>query len=272
MEIGMARFDGKHIFVTGAGSGFGRRTAERFAEEGAAEIYLVDLLQDRLDVVAEEIRKRGSNPISLCFDLADAAKCSEAMAKALSRGPLDVLICNAAEVEEKRFINIELASWKRQLAVNLTAYFILGRDAARSMVEQKSGVILFTSSIDAQGHSLGFTPYCVTKAGEVSLMKSMAVELARSGVRVNSVSPGPADTQQSTDLVGEDLMEKWRKYGFPETPLNRLVSVNDIANAFLYLASDDASFVTGHDLVVDGGHTADLYEIPYPENSEHTYV
>ena len=99
----------------------------------------------------------------------------------------------------------------------------------------------------------------------------MAVELARSGVRVNSVSPGPADTQQSTDLVGKELMEKWRKHGFPEVPLNRLASVDDIADAFLYLASDAARFVTGHDLVVDGGHTADVYEIPYPKDSGHTY-
>ena len=102
-------------------------------------------------------------------------------------------------------------------------------------------------------------------------MKSMAVELARSGVRVNSVSPGPGDTQQSTDLVGEELMEKWRKHGFPEVPLIRLVSTDDIADAFLYLASDAARFVTGHDLVVDGGHTADVYEIPYPEDSDHEY-
>ena len=272
LEIEMERFKGKRIFVTGAGSGFGRRTAEKFAEEGAADVYLIDILQDRLDVVTEEVQKRGSNPIPLCFDLADSGRCGEAMAQALSEGPLDVLICNAAAVEEKRFINIELDSWQRQLDVNLTAYFVLGRDAARSMVKEKSGVILFTSSIDAQGHSLGFTPYCVTKAGEVSLMKSMAVELARSGVRVNSVSPGPADTQQSTDLVGKELMEKWRKHGFPEVPLNRLASVDDIADAFLYLASDAARFVTGHDLVVDGGHTADVYEIPYPEDSGHAYA
>jgi len=168
----------------------------------------------------------------------------------------------AAAVAEERFLDIELESWQRQIDVNLTAYFILARDAARSMVKQRSGVILFTASIDAQGHSLKFTPYCVSKAGDVSLMKSMAVELARSGVRVNSVSPGPADTQQSTDLVGEELMAKWRKHGFPTVPLNRLASVDDIANAFLFLASDDASYITGHDLVVDGGHTADVYEIP----------
>ena len=244
----MSRFEGKRVFVTGAGSGFGRRTAEKFAEEGAAAIYLVDILQNRLDTVTKEVKKRGATAVS--------------MAQALADDPLDILVCNAAAVAEERFLDIELESWQRQIDVNLTAYFILARDAARSMVKQRSGVILFTASIDAQGHSLKFTPYCVSKAGDVSLMKSMAVELARSGVRVNSVSPGPADTQQSTDLVGEELMAKWRKHGFPTVPLNRLASVDDIANAFLFLASDDASYITGHDLVVDGGHTADVYEIP----------
>ena len=80
---------------------------------------------------------------------------------------------------------------------------------------------------------------------------------------MNSVSPGPADTQQSTDIVGEELMAKWREHGFPEVPLNRLAATDDIASAFLFLASDEASYITGHDLVVDGGHTADVYEIPY---------
>ena len=268
----MERFRGSRIFIAGAGSGFGRRTAQKFAEEGAYDIYLVDMFQDRLDAVKKEVQDLGSNPIPMCFDLGEGNRCIEAMANALSDGPLDVLICNAAVVEETRFINIELESWRRHLEVNLTAYFILGRDAARSMVKEKSGVILFTSSTAALGHSLGFTPYCVTKAGEVSLMKSMAVELARSGVRVNSVSPGTADTRLLVDLVGEELTEKWRRDGFSKAPLNRLATVDDVADAFLYLASDAARFVTGHNLVVDGGHSADAYEIPYPEDSNHTYA
>ena len=259
----MSRFEGKRVFVTGAGSGFGRRTAEKFAEEGAAAVYLVDIIQERLNVVEKEIEARGATAVPMCFDLADAGACQQAMVQALADAPLDILVCNAATVVEEKFLDITLESWKRQIDVNLTAYFLLARDAARSMVKEGAGVILFTASIDAQGHSMEFTPYCVSKAGEVSLMKSMAVELARSGVRVNSVSPGPADTQQSTDLVGEELMATWRKHGFPTVPLNRLAAVDDIANAFLFLASDDASYITGHDLVVDGGHTADVYEIPY---------
>ena len=260
----MGRFDGKRIFITGAGSGFGRRTSERFAEEGASVIYMVDRLQDRLDLSAEAVSSRGAEAVPICIDLADGGACADAMAQALDGdNHLDVLVCNAAHWAEEHVLEISLESWSRHLAVNITAYFLLAQAAARSMVERGEGVILFTASIDAQGHSLGFTSYCVTKAADRALMKSMAVELARSGVRVNSVSPGPADTQQSTDIVGEELMAKWREHGFPEVPLNRLATTNDNASAFLFLASDEASYITGHDLVVDGGHTADVYEIPH---------
>ena len=259
----MGRFDGKRVFITGAGSGFGRRTSERFAEEGASTVYMVDRLQDRLDIAAEAVRSRGAEAVPMCFDLADGEACTTAMTQALADSQhLDILVCNAAHWADEHVLEISLESWTRHLAVNLTAYFLLAQGAARSMVERRSGVILFNASIDAQGHSLGFTSYCVTKAGDRALMKSMAVELARSGVRVNSVSPGPADTQQSTDIVGEELMAKWREHGFPEVPLNRLAATDDIASAFLFLASDEASYITGHDLVVDGGHTADIYEIP----------
>jgi len=93
----MRRFDGKRVFITGAGSGFGRRTAEKFAEEGAATVYMVDRLQDRLDLVAEEIRSRGAEPYPMCFDLADPDKCVDSMAEALDHHQqLDILVCNAA--------------------------------------------------------------------------------------------------------------------------------------------------------------------------------
>ena len=103
----MKRFKGKRIFIAGAGSGFGRRTAEKFSEEGAVDIYLVDIVKERLDITVEEIKKRGAHPIPLCFDLGDPNQCSEAIAKAISKGPLDVLICNAAVVDEKQFIKID---------------------------------------------------------------------------------------------------------------------------------------------------------------------
>jgi len=130
------------------------------------------------------------------------------------------------------------------------------------MKETGGGVIRFTSSIAALGHGGGFTHYCGAKAGVAALTKAIAVECAPYNIRCNSVGPGPADTQQSTDIVGEELMEKWRSEGFPLVPANRLASVDDIAHAFLYLASDEARYVSGVNLIVDGALTAQTYDVP----------
>jgi NAD(P)-dependent dehydrogenase (short-subunit alcohol dehydrogenase family) len=127
---------------------------------------------------------------------------------------------------------------------------------------ENGGSIAFTASVDALGAEEGFTPYCVAKAGLVALARVMAVELARYRIRVNCVSPGPADTPGSVALMGEEQMEHFRTAGFDGVPLRRLASVDDIAEAFLYLSSDAAAYVTGHNLVVDGGLTSYAYRVP----------
>lgn len=257
------RFEGKNVFVTGAGSGFGRRTAERFAEEGAKNLYLVDRIQDRLDEVSAAIEDIGANPVQINTDLAEMDNCANAIERALEVDPkLDVLVSNAAAWVDEPFIEMKDESWRKVLSVNLDAYYVLAQRAARAMKETGGGVILFTSSISSLGHGRGFTAYSVAKAGLVSLAKAIAVECAPYNIRANCVAPGPADTQQSVDLAGEELMEKWRTEGFPVVPMNRLASVDDIANAFLYLASDEAAYVSGVNLVVDGGLTAQTYDVP----------
>ena len=257
------RFEGKNVFVTGAGSGFGRRTAERFAEEGAANIYLVDHQQERLDATVPLIAKHGANPVPINTDLGSMENCVTAVEQALEvDARLDILISNAAAWVDVPFVDMALEQWRRVLSVNLDAYFALALTAANAMKETGGGVILFTSSISSLGHGRGFTAYCVAKAGLVSLAKAIAVECAPYGIRCNCVSPGPADTQQSVDLAGEELMEKWRRDGFPVVPMNRLATADDIAGAFLYLASDDAKYVSGANLVVDGGLTAQVYDVP----------
>lgn len=257
------RFEGTNVFVTGAGSGFGRRTAERFAEEGAKNVYLVDRLQERLDEVSPVIEDLGANPVQILTDLGLMENCADAVEKALGVDPkLDVMVSNAAAWVNEDFIDMKDESWRRVLAVNLDAYYVLAQRAARAMKETGGGVILFTSSISSLGHGRGFTAYSVAKAGLVSLAKAIAVECAPYNIRCNCVAPGPADTQQSVDLVGEKLMEKWRAEGFPVVPMNRLASVDDIAGAFLYLASDDAKYVSGINLVVDGALTAQTYDVP----------
>ncbi len=259
----MKRFEGKNVFVTGAGSGFGRRTALRFAEEGAARVYLVDYNPERLDAVAPTVEEHGAEAHKICLDLRDMDNCVEAVGRALAASPrLDVMVSNAAAWVDASFIDLSLDDWRRIMSVNLDAYFVLAREAARAMRDTGGGVILFTASIVALGHGRGFTPYCVSKAAVVSLAKAIAVECAEYGIRANCVSPGPADTQQSVDLVGEELMNKWRQHGFPVVPANRLADDIDIAEAFLYLASDAAKYVSGINLVVDGALTAQTYDVP----------
>ena len=259
----VARFTGKNVLITGAGSGFGRRTAECFAAEGAANLYLVDRRPDRLQEVAGEIRELGANPVSICVDLGVTKDCESAIDQALAVDPrLDVLISNAAAWVQRPFIEMTHDDWRRVMSVNLDAYFTLSQRAAQAMKDTGGGVILFTSSISALGHGRNFTAYCVGKAAIVSLAKAIAVELAPWKIRANCVSPGPADTQQSVDIAGEDLMNKWRAEGFPVVPMNRLAATDDIASAFLYLASDDARYVSGINLVVDGAYTAQVYDLP----------
>lgn len=261
--MGSRRFEGRHVFITGAGSGFGRRTAERFAEEGAAIIHLVDRVQTRLDSVAAVVEDVGARAHRICVDLADPDVCAESIDRALAAHPrLDVVISNAAAWADEPFIETTFASWRHILAVDLDASFVLANRAANSMRHTGGGTILFTSSISSLGHGRGFTSYAVAKAGLVALAKAIAVECAPDGIRANCVSPGPGDTQQSIDLTSAELVEKWRTEGFPAVPMNRLASVDDIAGAFLFLASDDARYITGVNLVVDGGLTAQMYDVP----------
>jgi NAD(P)-dependent dehydrogenase (short-subunit alcohol dehydrogenase family) len=252
------------VLVTGGGSGIGRATALRFAEEGAACLALVDRLEDRLDRVAGELHERGCEPVSILADLSEVGECGRAVREAAEQaGALDVVVSNAAAWTQEPFLEMKAESWLRVIAVNLTASFAVGQAAARTMVEAgRGGVILFTTSVSSLGGSPAFAHYNAAKAGTANLVKTMALELVGHGIRVNCVSPGPSDTQQSVDLVGEELMEKWRREGFPVVPMGRLGKPDEMAAAFSYLASDDAAYVTGVNLVVDGGLTAHAYSVP----------
>lgn len=255
------RHAGKTVLITGGGSGFGRATALRFAQEGAAKIFLVDHFQDRLDRVAGEIEEMGGKAAPILAELSRVDDCLRVIATAAAQDRLDVVISNAAAWTEEPFLTMELDSWHKVIAVNLTASFILGQSAARAMVKSGGGVILFTSSVVSLGGAPRFVHYNATKAAIANLTQTMALELAPYRIRVNCVSPGPGDTQQSVDIVGEELMKKLRER-FPIVPLGRLASPVDVAAAFSYLASDEAAYVTGHNLVVDGGLTAHAYTVP----------
>lgn len=259
-----SRHAGKTVFITGGGSGMGRAAAHRFAREGAERVIVVDRVQERLDQVAGELRDLGTAPGAILADLSDVAGCERAVESAVAEaGHLDVVLSNAAAWTEEPFLDMKDESWAKVIAVNLTASFAIGQRSARAMVSSgRGGVILFTASISSLGASPDFAHYCAAKAGTVCLAKTMAVELVEHGIRVNCISPGPTDTQQSVDLVGAEQMEKWRREGFPAAPMGRLGHPDDMASALSFLASDEASYITGINLVVDGGLTAHAYTVP----------
>lgn len=254
----------KNVFVTGAGRGFGRATALAFAREGASTIFLVDRTQGDLESVAAEVEALGRRAVQINADLGTIDGCDRAVSSALAAGTgIDVAVINHAYIAQKTaFLELDDAEWARELAVNLTAYYALAQRVARDMKHHgRGGSILFTSSVNSLGAGSGFAPYCVCKAGLVSLAQVMAIELARYGVRVNCVSPGPGDTPRSEEAVGTKKMDELRR-GFAAVPLNKLVTADEVAGAFVFLASAEAGSVTGHNLVVDGGLSARIYELP----------
>jgi NAD(P)-dependent dehydrogenase (short-subunit alcohol dehydrogenase family) len=258
------RHAGRVVLITGGGSGIGRATALRFADEGAKAVAIVDRFRDRLDAVAADLESRGTTAATIEADLTEMEEADRAVREAIEHvGHLDVAVSNAAAWTQEPFLEMQDASWRKVIAVNLTAGFVIGQRAARSMVASgRGGVILYTASVSSLGGSPEFSHYNAAKAGLANLVKTMSLELVGHKIRVNAVSPGPSDTQQSVDLVGEELMDKWRNEGFPVVPMGRLGSPEDMAAAFSYLASDDASYVTGVNLVVDGGLTAHAYSVP----------
>jgi len=264
--MGEGRLSGKNAVITGGGSGMGQATAHRFVREGASHLFLVDRRPERLEKVQKEIADLGGRATTIVAELSLAEDCARVIETASQAdGRIDILVSNAAAWTEEPFLEMKKESWDRVLAVNLTASFLLGQGAGRVMKAQGGGVILYTASISSLGASIDFAHYGVTKAGIVNLVQSMAIELAPYNIRVNCISPGPTDTQQSVDLVGEDTMDKFRA-DFPLVPLGRrLGRAEEMAAAFAFLASDDASYITGHNLVIDGGLTAHSYSIPEPD-------
>jgi NAD(P)-dependent dehydrogenase (short-subunit alcohol dehydrogenase family) len=258
------RLEGRSALITGAASGVGRATAKRFADEGAAVIGLFDLNAGNLEIVAAEVDERGAKPLSFVADVTSIENCRDAVSRVVAEaGRLDILISNAPAHSAVPFLEMTVEEWDRVLAVMLRGSFVLGQLAARAMVEDgKGGSINYTASISAMGASIEYAHYGAAKAGIVNLAKTMAIELVSKRIRVNTVSPGPLDTPQSLAVLGsEEAMQRAREH-WPLVPMGRLGLPEEIAAAYAYLASDDAAYITGHNLVVDGGTTAHAYSIP----------
>lgn len=258
------RLTGKTAIITGGASGVGRATAIRFAAEGCSAVYLFDRNAAGLPAVVDEVSAAGGTAIAVPGDVTDDEQCEALVQQVVAEhGQLDILVSNAPAHSAAKFLDMQRDEWDRVLNVMLRSSFVLGQLAARSMVGTATGgSILYTASVSAIGASVEYAHYGAAKAAIVNLAKTMAIELVGHGIRVNTVSPGPLDTPQSLAVLGSEEALARARESWPLVPMNRLGKAEEIAAAFAYLASDDAAYTTGINLVVDGGLTAHAYSIP----------
>ena len=256
------RFEGHVAIVTAAGSGIGAATAKRLAAEGA-RLVVADLSGTRAQATAQAIAAAGSDAAWLKMDAAEPPAVEATVALALSRwGRLDVLVNNAGYGEPALLCDTSIESWNRTLAVTLTSVFLGLKHALPVMRRQGRGAVVNTASVSGIAGDIGMPAYNAAKAGVVNLTRAAALECAGQGIRVNCVCPGGIDTRVTQILAG-DRADELRRTMSAVHPLQRMGSAEEIAAAIAFLASDEASFITGAALVADGGLSAASGLPPY---------
>jgi 3-oxoacyl-[acyl-carrier protein] reductase len=246
----MGRLAGKAAFVTGAAQGFGQAIAETFAREGA-RVAIADLQKDKAEAVAKTI---GASAIALACDVSSAADVEAAAEAAISAfGRVDILVNNAGTTHRNQpMLDVEEAEFDRVFAVNVKSIYLAARAFVPHMRQKGGGVIVNIGSTAGIRPRPGLAWYNATKGAVNLLSKSMAVELAPDKIRVVALAPVAGETPLLALFMGEDTPEKRAAFR-ASVPLGRLSVPQDIANAALFLASDEASMITGSVLEVDGG-------------------
>jgi meso-butanediol dehydrogenase / (S,S)-butanediol dehydrogenase / diacetyl reductase len=244
------RFAGQTVLVTGAGSGIGAATARRFATE-AASLVLVDQDGDKLRDVAQTLDRAGV--LTIAADVSDPDAVQEFIRQAVDRfGRLDVLVNNAGVVVTGGVADTPLAEWRRIMATDLDAVFYCTRAAVPHLIATK-GCIVNVSSVSGLGGDWGMSFYNAAKGAVTNFTRALALDLGENGVRVNAVNPTFTRTGMTKDMQQDpELLAKFRA----RIPLGRPGEPEDIADAIAFLASDDARFITGVNLPVDGGLSA----------------
>jgi NAD(P)-dependent dehydrogenase (short-subunit alcohol dehydrogenase family) len=247
--------DGKVAMVVGAANGIGRATALAFAAAGA-RVACADVEAPGAAATAAEIEKDGGQALPVVVDVTDGAGCRAAVAAAVERfGGLDVLLYGAADSDTAATVlEMDEPAWERTVRVNLTGAFLMVKAALPALMARGGGsVILIASQLGRVG-SAGRPAYCATKGALVQLAKVLAIDHAAQGIRANTISPGAIETRRMLRRH-KDMAEARRSMG-PKHLLNRLGRPDEIARAAVFLASDASAFMTGSDLLVDGGYTA----------------
>ena len=248
------RFAGRVVIVTGGGSGIGRATALAFAREGA-RVAVADVSRPKAHAVAAEAGAAGGRAAAFAVDVSAAADCDSLVAAVESSlGPLDVLVNNAGIGATGTALTTDEATWDRLMSVNLKGTFLMSRAALRVMVPRRTGVIVNAGSIAGLRAVAERAAYVATKFGIVGLTKAMALDHVKDGIRVNAVCPGTTMTPWIEERLAESPDRDAAMAALvARQPMGRLGTAEEMAAAYLFLASDESAFTTGTTLVADGG-------------------
>jgi NAD(P)-dependent dehydrogenase (short-subunit alcohol dehydrogenase family) len=249
------RLEGKVAIVTGGGSGIGRATAELFAREGA-RVLVVDYKADIGQEAVQAILDAGGEAIFVEVDVSDSAQVQTMVQTALDTyGGIDILFNNAGVLLFGSILDTDEKDWNWLMSINLTGTYLVSKAVLPHMVKRGGGSIInVTSSTGAHDAAANIAAYVASKGGVALLTKGMAIDHAADNVRVNAIAPGPTDTPMLRDNLSSEVLD-----AFAATfPAKRLGQPDELAQVVLFLASDDASFVTGAIVAVDGGQTAQV--------------
>lgn len=250
----MKRLDGKVAVITGAAGGIGKETAKTFLEEGA-KVVLVDLAEDNLQEIEEDLDSLG-DIITVTADVTKEEDVKNYVEKTKEAfGRIDIFFNNAGVTGiQTPLVELELEDFNNVMEINVTGVFLGLKHVLPTMIEQENGSVINTSSVDGLRGSPGLSPYAASKHAVVGLTKSAALEVAESGVRVNSIHPSPVagdmmDNLESGAGGGDEAKEEFQS----QIPLGRYATSEDLSNLVLFLASDDSDFVSGSQYRIDGG-------------------
>jgi 3-oxoacyl-(acyl-carrier-protein) reductase len=243
----MLDLSGKVALVTGASRGIGRAIATRLGQQGA--LVVAAARGDHASETARALAASGHKAEAVSLDVTDDAGVEKLPGEIISRhGRLDIVVSNAGIARDQLVMRMTREDWDAVLATNLTATFVLAQAAIRPMLKQRGGRIIAVGSVVGQTGNAGQTNYAASKAGLLGFAKALAREVASRGITVNVVAPGLIATDM-TKAIAEKAQADWAS----QIPLARLGTVDDVAAAVCFLASDEASYITGHVLAVNGG-------------------